>query len=51
MNEMKLQKKIRLLKAHIKALEDVWDGYDPGGDVQAAAEEVMALKENDVENR
>ena len=47
-----LQKKIRLLEAHIDALDDVWDRYDPNGNVEAAAAAIAALKEkkNDIEN-
>lgn len=44
------QKKIRLLEAHIEALDDAWDGYDPGGYVEAAAAAIAALEDNDVEN-
>ncbi len=40
--EKKMEKKIKALERLVEALGDVWDGYDPHGDV--------ALAEDAVEN-
>ncbi len=53
MNDGGSMKKIRALEKYIEALEDVWDGDDPDGAVEKAADELLALvsRGNDVENR